>query len=393
MVSESILKQRLELERTTIHEVPMLRAVIQLLSPLAIATACLAPGIAAAADVDGFDYPVGDRAFGYATEAHDGDGYYNAQDFTVSDYAGGHCGEDWNGEGGGDTDYGDAIYAVANGVVTHASDGGSGWGDVVTIEHAVTGASDADYETMVSQYAHLSAIDVSVGDTVSRSDKIGEMGDVGGLYATHLHFELRWDETLSAGGTGYGCYDTSSGRVDPSDFFDTHRTWGGSSIGDPDYCSTSAPCGPGEGDCDSDSECDSGLSCVPDTGRYHGLAYAVDICQPSCHAGPVGGPDYCAPGCPCHEAEGHCYNDFECAAGLICVEQVGYHHGWPAGVNVCQEDCHRGDLGERYYCSTSCPCGAGEGDCDSDSECDSGLTCEENVGASYGYHSNTDVCE
>lgn len=43
----------------------------------------------------GFDYPVGEA--GYVTEANDGDGWYNAQDFGVNN----HLGEDWNGEGGG----------------------------------------------------------------------------------------------------------------------------------------------------------------------------------------------------------------------------------------------------------------------------------------------------
>jgi len=49
-------------------------------------------------------------------------GYYNAQEFTEN-Y---HLGEDWNGIGGGNSDLGDSIQAIANGYVTFTQDlGGS----------------------------------------------------------------------------------------------------------------------------------------------------------------------------------------------------------------------------------------------------------------------------
>ena len=62
-----------------------------------------------------FDYPVGTA---------DGHGYYNAQGFADND----HLGDDWNGIGGGNTDFGDPIYAIANGRVKAAEDYGGGWG-------------------------------------------------------------------------------------------------------------------------------------------------------------------------------------------------------------------------------------------------------------------------
>ena len=61
-----------------------------------------------------FDYPVGTA---------DGHGYYNAQGFTENN----HLGDDWNGTGGGNTDFGDPIYAIANGRVKVAEDYGGGW--------------------------------------------------------------------------------------------------------------------------------------------------------------------------------------------------------------------------------------------------------------------------
>ena len=56
-----------------------------------------------------FDFPVGKP---------DGYGYYNAQKFGENN----HLGDDWNGVGGGNTDYGDSIFSVANGQVIFAED-------------------------------------------------------------------------------------------------------------------------------------------------------------------------------------------------------------------------------------------------------------------------------
>lgn len=168
--------------------------------------ACLVP------PVDGFDYPVG---------APNAVGYYNAQGFTVS----GHCGEDWNGNGGGATNFGDPVYATAHGVVRFADDAGSGWGDTIVVVHAIPGAADVNYEAIESQYAHLSTMYVSQGDVVQRGQVIGAIGDANGAWVPHLHFEMRWDEHQPAGGNGYDCPNTSTGMFDPSDFIDAHRIW------------------------------------------------------------------------------------------------------------------------------------------------------------------------
>ena len=89
------------------------------------------------------------------------------------------------------------ILAVADGEVTYAGVQ-SGYGNCVEIKHIVNG------ETIYSFYAHLSRIDVTVGQTVSQADVIGLEGgnpesdpNPGTSTGHHLHFELR-----SASGSG-----------------------------------------------------------------------------------------------------------------------------------------------------------------------------------------------
>ena len=53
-----------------------------------------------------------------------------------------------------------------------------------------------------------------------------------------------------------------------------------------------------------------------------------DIFQP--------GPDWCRDYGPCPEGQGDCDGDAECQSGLICAQDVGADYGWPAGRDVCE---------------------------------------------------------
>ena len=80
------------------------------------------------------------------------------------------------------TGYGSPIYASLDGVVVNAGYGGmvgSAAGYNVVIQHS------NGYYTV---YAHLSSVGASVGQTVSRGQKIGAMGQSGYATGTHLHF-------------------------------------------------------------------------------------------------------------------------------------------------------------------------------------------------------------
>lgn len=81
---------------------------------------------------------------------------------------------------------GTPVKAVHAGVVVKAGPGGGGdgpaYGNAVVIRHA-----DATY----SQYAHLSRVDVRVGEAVGTDQVIALSGNTGNSSGPHLHFEVR----------------------------------------------------------------------------------------------------------------------------------------------------------------------------------------------------------
>ncbi|MEU7700560.1 LysM peptidoglycan-binding domain-containing M23 family metallopeptidase [Streptomyces sp. NPDC039028] len=76
---------------------------------------------------------------------------------------------------------GTTVMAVGPGTVYSAGDGGA-YGNQVVIQHA---------DGTFSQYAHLSSITVSAGQTVNGGDQIGLSGATGNVTGPHLHFEMR----------------------------------------------------------------------------------------------------------------------------------------------------------------------------------------------------------
>jgi hypothetical protein len=136
---------------------------------------------------DGFDFPVGPRVpNGDVFQSHKIDtvlvdpNYFKNLGFW-------HPGEDWNGKGGGDSDLGEPIYAIAHGRVTDFGHYPV-WGNIVLLEHALP-----DDSRVWSQYAHLDQIMINqVGQKVNRGHQIGTMGKGDqGRYLAHLHFEIR----------------------------------------------------------------------------------------------------------------------------------------------------------------------------------------------------------
>ena len=100
--------------------------------------------------------------------------------FGGSDY---HTGMDISGAGA----YGATIIAANSGTVKVANTSftdGYGYGKYVIIDHG---------GGMQTLYAHCSSINVSVGQYVSRGEKIAEVGSTGWSTGPHVHFEIRKD--------------------------------------------------------------------------------------------------------------------------------------------------------------------------------------------------------
>jgi len=94
--------------------------------------------------------------------------HHPAEDFNIPCY------------GSGNADKGQPVYATADGLVVTTT---SGWGALV-IQHNYQG------QTYYSQYGHSINLQVSQGQTVTKGQKVAELGD-NGTNAAHLHFEIR----------------------------------------------------------------------------------------------------------------------------------------------------------------------------------------------------------
>ncbi|MBS3772498.1 MAG: M23 family metallopeptidase [Bacteroidales bacterium] len=77
---------------------------------------------------------------------------------------------------------GTEIYATGKGVIEQAGYSAYGYGKEVVINHGY------GYRTV---YAHLDEIHVEKGDTVSRGEVIGTLGNTGRSTGPHLHYEVR----------------------------------------------------------------------------------------------------------------------------------------------------------------------------------------------------------
>jgi murein DD-endopeptidase MepM/ murein hydrolase activator NlpD len=78
-------------------------------------------------------------------------------------------------------DEGETVRATAAGTVSHAGWSG-GYGKMVEIDHG---------NGLATRYAHLSAIDVRVGDKVRIGQTVGKLGSTGRSTGPHLHYETR----------------------------------------------------------------------------------------------------------------------------------------------------------------------------------------------------------
>lgn len=101
------------------------------------------------------------------------------------------------------TPIGTTVYSVAPGYVAKTIRSNSGGGNQIIIHHLINGKYYTSY------YCHLSVINVSIGQTVTKDTIIGKSGNTGNSTGPHLHLGLangRWY-------TDYYSYYGSSGFI------------------------------------------------------------------------------------------------------------------------------------------------------------------------------------
>ena len=162
-----------------------------------------------------FDFPLGNENGAFA---------YNAQRFTENR----HLGDDLNGIGGENSDFGDPILAVADGRVLLAREGGPGWGNVIILLHAYEENGARKY--IESYYAHVNTMLVAPLQEVRRGQQIATVGNANGQYFAHLHFEMREFVTPLI---GPGYRKDTRGWINPSEFIARHRGAPDDDIGRP----------------------------------------------------------------------------------------------------------------------------------------------------------------
>lgn len=155
----------------------------------------------------------------------------------------GHLGEDFVGKEG------ENIYSIGDGIVEIVTDWPAcplsknhGWGPVIIVRQYMDAPQKYNSEgTIISkgtlenpneilvQYAHLSEITVSPGDTVQKGQLLGKIGKIC-PYIPHLHFEIKDEIALrddgGNGGVGRG-YSGTDGyaphRYSPSEFIELNK--------------------------------------------------------------------------------------------------------------------------------------------------------------------------
>jgi murein DD-endopeptidase MepM/ murein hydrolase activator NlpD len=137
---------------------------------------------------------------------------YNARPFRTAR----HLGDDLNGIGGWNSDFGDPAYAAGDGRVIYTGIPSEGWGKMVMLAHRVPDSSAAQrWRVYVTIYAHLNDVAVRTGEMARCGARIGSVGTAEGKYLAHLHFEVR--ESCSVY-PGLGYADAPLDRVPPEQF-------------------------------------------------------------------------------------------------------------------------------------------------------------------------------
>jgi hypothetical protein len=128
----------------------------------------------------------------------------------------------------------------------------------------------------------------------------------------------------------------------------------GDAMCDVDFCQSDCPCLEGQGDCDSNQECEAGLVCSWESGSSYGCdpSSELDICLPLSQAS-----DYCGDG-NCDDSGDQDEDESNCPEDCVATNPCG------------NQECDNGET-----CS-SCPADCGPcGSCNNDTNCDADENC------------------
>lgn len=116
--------------------------------------------------------------------------WYNAQGFGVKTSYGYHEGDDYNLKTGGNSDLGQPLFAIADGVVTsvHSHTTKPTFGNHVHIKH------DGAWGTVWCHFAHCQKVLVKEGDVVKEGQPIAFLGN-SGTDSAHLHWAMKLQPT------------------------------------------------------------------------------------------------------------------------------------------------------------------------------------------------------
>ena len=96
-----------------------------------------------------------------------------------------------NGIGGTNSDLGDPVFAVADGLVIFAAETSAEQGKTVVLAHRT-----GDGRLLQSEYAGLERMAVAAGDLVPRGKALGTVGTANGHHAARLDFAMREGDGL-----------------------------------------------------------------------------------------------------------------------------------------------------------------------------------------------------
>ncbi len=124
---------------------------------------------------------------------------YNAQRFWDQNpqRGGHHTGDDINGIGGMNTDLGDPVYAIADGITYYRGEPSLSWGKTIILAHR-----DQRGKILLSMYSHLNKSYAAYAQIIHQGEEIGTVGTANNNYPAHLHLEIR-DSTGIHMGRGY----------------------------------------------------------------------------------------------------------------------------------------------------------------------------------------------